>query len=118
MGLHHKLCHTLGGRFGLPHAELHTVLLPHTAAYNQAAAPDALERAARALGAESAPLAIAALAAAIGAPRSLQAIGMPADGLDEAAALAVAAPYPNPAPISRDGIRVLLGRAFRGDPPA
>lgn len=117
MGLHHKLCHTLGGRFGLPHADVHTVLLPHTAAYNQAAAPDALARAARALGAPSAPLALFELAGAIGAPRSLQAIGMPAGGLDEAADLAVASPYPNPAPLTRAGIRRLLENAYYGRPP-
>ena len=49
MALHHKLCHTLGGSFDLPHAETHTVILPHSAAYNAAAAADALEPAARAL---------------------------------------------------------------------
>ena len=39
MGLHHKLCHTLGGSFNLPHAEVHTVVLPHALAYNAAARP-------------------------------------------------------------------------------
>jgi alcohol dehydrogenase class IV len=38
MFLHHKLCHTLGGSFNLPHAETHTILLPHTFAYNSVAA--------------------------------------------------------------------------------
>ncbi len=32
MALHHKLCHTLGGTFALPHAETHTVMLPHALA--------------------------------------------------------------------------------------
>src|SRR5438132_2407811 len=50
MGLHHKLCHTLGGSFDLPHAEVHTVILPHALAYNAAAAPEAMARIARALG--------------------------------------------------------------------
>jgi len=52
MGLHHKLCHTLGGTFGLPHAETHTVILPHAMAYNAAAAPEAMRRIAQALGAD------------------------------------------------------------------
>ena len=55
MALHHKLCHVLGGSFGLPHAETHTVILPHAAAYNHNTALDAMARVARALGAESAP---------------------------------------------------------------
>ncbi len=41
MALHHKLCHTLGGSFNLPHAETHTIVLPHALAYNAAAAPQA-----------------------------------------------------------------------------
>jgi alcohol dehydrogenase class IV len=49
MGLHHKLCHTLGGSFDLPHAEVHTVVLPHALAYNAAAAPEAMRRIERAL---------------------------------------------------------------------
>ena len=54
MGLHHKLCHTLGGCFNLPHAEVHTVILPHALAYNAAHAPEAMLRIARALGSPSA----------------------------------------------------------------
>ncbi len=38
MALHHKLCHTLGGSFNLPHAETHTVMLPHATAYTAPAA--------------------------------------------------------------------------------
>jgi alcohol dehydrogenase class IV len=29
MALHHKLCHTLGGTFDLPHAATHAIMLPH-----------------------------------------------------------------------------------------
>ena len=49
IGLHHKLCHTLGGTFDLPHADVHTVILPHAAAYNAAAAPEAMALVAAAL---------------------------------------------------------------------
>ncbi|HUG25273.1 maleylacetate reductase [Piscinibacter sp.] len=120
MGLHHKLCHTLGGSFNLPHAEVHTVILPHAMAYNAAAAPEAMARIARALGlaqAADAPLGLFELARAHGAPTSLAAIGMPADGLDRAAELAAAAPYPNPRPLERAALRSLLQRAFDGQPP-
>jgi len=48
MALHHKLCHTLGGTFNLPHAETHTIVLPHALAYNDQAAPEAMQRIARA----------------------------------------------------------------------
>jgi len=118
MGLHHKLCHTLGGSFNLPHAETHTVVLPHALAYNAAAAPEAMARIARALGAPGdAALAVQQLSRRLGAPHSLAAIGMPAEGLDRVADLAVATPYPNPRPLERSALRALLQRAFDGAEP-
>ncbi len=117
MGLHHKLCHTLGGSFNLPHADVHTVILPHALAYNTLQAPEAMQRIARALGVEDAPRGVFDLARAHGAPTSLQAIGMPADGLDRAADLAASTPYPNPRPLERAALRALLQRAFDGAVP-
>ena len=119
MGLHHKLCHTLGGTFDLPHAEVHTVVLPHALAYNAAYAPEAMHRIARALGAgaSSAPAAIFDLARDHGAPTALRDIGMPADGLDRAADLAVQNEYPNPRPLERGAIHELLQRAYDGTRP-
>ena len=117
MALHHKLCHTLGGAFNLPHAETHTVVLPHAAAYNAQAAPEAMARVARALGAPSAAAGLYDLAASLGAPLSLAALGMKAQGLDQAADLAVQNPYYNPRPIARDAIRALLQNAFEGIRP-
>lgn len=118
MALHHKLCHTLGGSFNLPHAEVHTVVLPHALAYNASHAPEAMARIARALGCTDAPRGLFDLASRLGAPTSLAAIGMPADGLDRAADLAVTTPYPNPRPLERDALRALLQRAWEGAPPA
>jgi maleylacetate reductase len=121
MALHHKLCHVLGGAFQMPHAETHTVILPHAVAYNAAAAPEAMARIAHALGAGVAPGSAANglydLAGAIGAPRSLGELGMPADGLDRAAEMAVAKAYWNPRPLERAAIRELLERAFTGSRP-
>ncbi len=117
MGLHHKLCHTLGGSFNLPHADVHTVVLPHALAYNTDDAPHAMQRIARALGESDAAAGVHALARRHGAPTSLAAIGMPADGLDRAADLAAATPYPNPRPLDRRALRALLQRAFDGVPP-
>jgi maleylacetate reductase len=118
MGLHHKLCHTLGGTFNLPHAEVHTVILPHALMYNADAAPQAMRRVAKALGANEAPAAVYELAKRHGAPCALRDIGMAADGLDRAADLAVTNQYPNPRPLERAALRALLQRAFDGAPPA
>jgi maleylacetate reductase len=118
MALHHKLCHTLGGTFDLPHAETHTVVLPHATAYNAPAAPDAMAKVARALGAKDAAQGLFDLAGRLGTKRALRDFGMPEDGVDRAADLAVENPYWNPRPISRDAIRHLIARAWAGEPPA
>lgn len=117
MALHHKLCHVLGGSFDLPHAETHTVVLPHAVAYNRDAAPDAMARIARALGATDAATGLHDLAAAVGAPLSLAELGLPAGALDRAADLAAGSPYWNPRPIERAAIRELLEHAFTGARP-
>ena len=117
MALHHKLCHTLGGSFNLPHADVHTVVLPHAIAFNAGAAPAAMTRIARALGAASAAGGLQALARDNGAPTSLRGIGMKAEDLDRAADLAVMDTYWNPRPFGpaqRDAIRALLQHAFDG----
>jgi maleylacetate reductase len=118
MALHHKLCHILGGAFDLPHAETHTVILPHALAYNAAAAPEAMARVAGALGVADAPRGLYDLALALGAPTSLQALGMLEADLHRAAELACASPYWNPRAIEWPAIRVLLDDAFFGRPPA
>jgi maleylacetate reductase len=117
MGLHHKLCHTLGGTFNLPHAEVHTVILPHAIAYNRDFAPDAMRRAALALGADDAARGAYDLAVSLGAKTSLAELGMPHEGLDRAADLAVQNQYPNPRPLEREAIRQLLENAFHGVRP-
>jgi len=118
MALHHKLCHTLGGSFNLPHAETHTVVLPHALAYNASAAPQAMERIRRALGGASAAQAVYDLARANGAPVALRDIGMKADDLDKACDIAMSNQYPNPRPLERDAVRQLLQDAFDGRRPA
>jgi alcohol dehydrogenase class IV len=124
MALHHKLCHTLGGSFNLPHAEVHTVVLPHAIAFNAGAAPQAMARIQRALGLASGTSAAAGLfdlAHDNGAPVALKDIGMKAEDLDRAAEIAVGNPYWNPRPFGpaqRDAIRQLLQEAYDGVRPA
>jgi len=118
MAIHHKLCHTLGGTFNLPHAETHTIVLPHAMEFNREAVPDAMRIAADALGARSAPQGAYDLAARLGAPLALKDIGMPADGLDRAAKLATENPYYNPRPVEYSAVRQLLENAYHGKRPS
>jgi maleylacetate reductase len=117
MGLHHKLCHTLGGAFDLPHAETHTIVLPHAVAYNARATQPAMARIAKALGAPEAASGLYDLAGRIGAKRALRDIGMPEAGIARAAEMALANPYWNPRPLDLEAIRRLIARAWSGEPP-
>jgi len=117
MALHHKLCHTLGGSFDLPHAATHTIVLPHALAYNASAAPEAMKRIARAIRHDNAATGLYDLARVNGAPVALKDIGMKDGDLDRAARLACASPYWNPCEIEYAEVRALLQAAFDGTPP-
>lgn len=117
MGLHHKLCHVLGGTFQLPHAETHAAVLPHSAHYNRDAAPAAFQRLGRALGTADVAGALFDLLGRLRLPTSLAALGLPEAALERVCALVTAVPYPNPRPVEPAPLRALLGRAFRGERP-
>jgi alcohol dehydrogenase class IV len=117
MALHHKLCHTLGGSFNLPHAETHTIVLPHVTQYNREAAPEAMVRIGRALDSGDPAGTLYELAETVGAPLALKDIGMPREGLERAAQLAIENPYYNPRTITYEGILELLTAAWLGERP-
>lgn len=120
VALHHKLCHTLGGSFKLPHAETHTVVLPHALAFNLPHVPAAAARIARALGGV-APHTVAGalydLAQSVGAPVALRELGLRETDLDRACDLALTHQYPNPRPLEKAPLRELLQRAYEGQRP-
>ncbi|ANI80213.1 maleylacetate reductase [Sphingobium sp. EP60837] len=117
MGLHHKLCHTLGGVLGLPHAQTHAILLPHSLAYNAAAAPEANQRVARALNAPDGVQGLFELLQRLPIAKSLREIGMRQEEISKIARQAVEKPYPNPEPLREDGIAALLENAWAGRTP-
>lgn len=117
MALHHKLCHTLGGTFNLPHAETHTIVLPHALAYNRDAAPQAMKRIARALGTTDAAQGAFELARSNGAPTALKDIGFKETDIDIALDIALENPYWNPRPVERAPLRALLEAAYEGRAP-
>lgn len=118
MALHHKLCHTLGGSFDLPHAETHAVVLPHAIAFNARAVPDLLAPVTEIFGGSNPGLALFDFAKSIGSPLALRELGLKQDDVSTAAELATRKPYWNPQPVTRPAINELLLAAWAGDPPA
>ncbi|MFD9044812.1 maleylacetate reductase [Streptomyces bottropensis] len=117
MGLHHKLCHVLGGTFGLPHAETHTVVLPYVLAYNAPAAPDALTALGRALDTTDAAEALWNLTSDLGAPRSLAELGLKHSDLERAATEVTGQAYPNPRQVTTADALAILEAAHEGVRP-
>jgi alcohol dehydrogenase class IV len=117
MALHHKVCHVLGGTFGLPHAQTHTVVLPHVVAYNAPAAPEAMARIEQALAGDDGASGLFDFAARLGAPTALRDLGMPESGIEQAAELIVRDGYWNPRPVDRTAVHALLTRAWAGEAP-
>jgi alcohol dehydrogenase class IV len=118
MALHHKLCHTLGGSFNLPHAETHTIILPHAVAYNAPAIPDTMEKLASVLpGSEGDAIkGLNVLSDKLEVSRALKDFGMKEEDIDKAAEIAMSLQYANPRPMEKDGIRELIRRAWAGEP--
>lgn len=117
VALHHKLCHVLGGTFGLPHAETHTAVLPHALAYNAPAVPDAMAALSRAVGGGDPVGALYDVPARAGAAMALRDLGMPEDGIDRAVDMTLEVPYPNPRPLEAQALRETLHAAWSGERP-
>lgn len=118
MALHHKLCHTLGGSFNLPHAETHTAVLPHAISYNAPKVPEAMKKLADALPESDgdAIRGLNVLLTKLKVHRGLKDFGMKEEDVDKAAEIAVSNPYWNPRDIEKAPIRELIRRVWAGEP--
>ena len=110
MGLHHKLCHVLGG-LGLPHAETHAALLPHVVDFNAPAAPEPMARIAAALGSPDAAAGLRALNQRLGLTASLSQLGLQTEHITRAAEAVAATSFPNPRQVDLTAVVELLNRA-------
>jgi maleylacetate reductase len=120
MGLHHRLAHVLGGRYQLPHAGVHSALLPQVAAFNAPAAPDAFSRAARALGArgpEAVGPALFELATLLEAPTSLADLGLKSGAIEVVGKIVAGAPVSNPRDFTEEDVCYVVRQAYMGSKP-
>jgi len=122
-GLHHKICHVLGGKYNLPHAQTHATVLPYVLALNGPAAPDAERRIATALssagfGTDSALDGLVALKRELNAPHALADYGFTEDSIPEAAAAILpSVPPSNPRAVTTADLEALLRAAWSGADP-
>ncbi|CEN61391.1 Putative Maleylacetate reductase [Aspergillus calidoustus] len=118
MSIHHKLCHTLGGSFNLPHAETHTAVLPHAISYNAPNIPEAMKKLAEVLPESNGDAihGLNVLLEKLKVKRGVKDFGMKEEDIDKAADIAVGNPYWNPREIQREPIRELIRRVWAGEP--
>jgi len=112
MGLHHRICHVLGGTFKLPHARTHAAVLPHVVAFNAESAAEAMRRLGDAIGNADVAAGLAALNRTLRIGATLGELGLRRTDVDRAADEIAAAPYPNPRPVTREDVRMVLSAAL------
>lgn len=110
-GLQHKLAHVLGG-LGLPHAEAHAIILPHVTRFNLAAAREAKERLAEALGGGDPAAALSAMLKQFPIPQRLRDIGFEAAKIDFASGEIAAQAIKSPRPVSAAEVHELLQAVY------
>jgi maleylacetate reductase len=118
MSLHHKVCHVLGGRFNLPHAETHAVVLPHVMAFNAVAAPKMVAALSGLFGAGDPATALWVLQRSLPMPHALTELGLHEDDIAMAAHEITTASYANPRPADNHDVEAILHSALRGELPA
>ncbi len=116
-GLHHRLCHVLGGRYDMPHAQTHAALLPHVVGFNEPMLGALAARMAIAVGSGRASTGLYDLAVRMGLCMALSELGMPESAIDEVAAEVASDTPPNPRPVEEARLRSLLRAAWDGDGP-
>jgi maleylacetate reductase len=117
-GLHHKICHVLGGAFNLPHAQTHAIVLPYVLAFNAAAVPEVERSIARSLDGDTALSGLLELRDALDAPVRLSDYGFRSEDVSVAArAVGDAPPAANPRPVSVEAVEQLLHAARTGADP-
>lgn len=114
MGVHHRVAHALGGRFGLPHAALHAALLPATMAALVREEPELL-----AALPEADPLATLFDAlAAVGGATSVRALGVePAAAVAAVEEAVGTQPWVAPALLGRRPSRFVQWTSWDGGSP-
>ena len=117
MAIHHKICHSLGGRYQLAHAQSHAIILAYSVHYNRHADIDAMNQLAAALNVsdrEQLGLAIYQLNQKLNIPMALKDLGLPETAPAEVARMICDSPYYNPREYDYAELVALIDQSLLG----
>ena len=116
-GLHHRICHTLGGTYNTSHADTHAIILAHTVGFNATAVPFATAQVADALGCADAAQGIFELLNKVSKKTKLSDLGIVEGDLDRIAKLTVEKNIANPKAVTEQAVREIINDAYFGAAP-
>ncbi len=117
VGLEHAVAQRVRQWFNLDHAYTHAVATPYAVGFNSAAAPDAMARIKRALGAADAARGLYDLNVRLGVPTGLSGLGMREQDIDKAVEVVSAVRIAHPRPVSKADLANVIRQAYFGEPP-
>jgi maleylacetate reductase len=117
IGLEHAIAQRVRQWFNLDHAHTHAIATPYAVGFNSAAAPDAMERIKRALGAADAARGLYDLNVRIGLPTGLKGLGMREEDIAKAVEVVGAVKITHPRPVSKPDLAEIIRQAYFGEPP-
>jgi maleylacetate reductase len=117
VGLEHAIAQRVRQWFNLDHARTHAVATPYAVGFNAAAAPDAMTRIARALGAKDAARGLYDLNVKLGLPTGLRDLGLKEADIGRAVEVVAAVKIAHPKTVSMADLLNVISQAYAGAPP-
>ena len=117
VGLEHAIAQRVRQWFNLDHAHTHAIATPYAIGFNAVAAPDAMTRIKRALGASDAARGLYDLNVRLGLPTGLKGLGMREDDIAKAVEVVAKVEIAHPRPVSKADLANVIGQAYAGEPP-
>jgi maleylacetate reductase len=117
VGLEHAIAQRVRQWFDLDHAHTHAVATPYAVGFNAVAAPEAMTRIQRALGAPDAARGLYDLNMRIGLPTGLKGLGLREDDIAKAVEVVAKIKIDHPRPVTKSDLAEVIRQAYFGEPP-
>ncbi len=117
VGLEHAIAQRMRQWFNLDHARAHAIATPYAVGFNAAAAPEAMARIRRALGADDAARGLYELNLRLALPTGFNQLGLNESNIDKAVEVVSAVKITHPRPVTKADLHNVIGQAYAGAPP-